>query len=83
MNSIIANMLRKLADDIQVNNTNASEDELMEICDKLNYILDPNRIMSKYEAAKYLHISRATFDNYVSQGLIPKGIKSQGWTQLK
>jgi predicted DNA-binding transcriptional regulator AlpA len=29
--------------------------------------------MSKYQACSYLHCSRASFDNYVKAGLIPKG----------
>lgn len=38
--------------------------------------------MSKYQAYKYLHISRATFDNYVANGWIPKGTHQQGFKEL-
>nr|DAM09941.1 MAG TPA: excisionase [Caudoviricetes sp.] len=31
--------------------------------------------MSKIQACDYLGISRATFDNYVKNGWIPKGYK--------
>ena len=31
---------------------------------------------------KYLNISRATFDNYVRAGKIPKGRKQQGFKEL-
>lgn len=38
--------------------------------------------MSKYQACEYLKISRATFDNYVSYGWIPKGTHQQGFKEL-
>jgi predicted DNA-binding transcriptional regulator AlpA len=31
--------------------------------------------LSKIEAAEYIGVSRATFDNYINKGLIPKGRK--------
>ena len=34
--------------------------------------------MSKTQAADYLNVSTSTFNNYVSKGYIPKGIKKQG-----
>lgn len=30
------------------------------------------------EASNYIGVSRATFDNYISKGYIPKGVKRQG-----
>ena len=38
--------------------------------------------MSKYQACNYLNVSRATFDNYVSDGKIPRGIHQQGFKEL-
>ena len=38
--------------------------------------------MSKYQACKYLNISRATFDNYVREGSIPRGKKEAGFKEL-
>ena len=37
---------------------------------------------SKYQAINYLNISRATFDNYVADGKIPKGRKQQGFKEI-
>jgi predicted DNA-binding transcriptional regulator AlpA len=34
--------------------------------------------MTKVEAYNYIGVSRATFDNYVNKGLLPKGNKRQG-----
>ena len=38
--------------------------------------------LSKIEAAEYIGVSRATFDNYINKGLIPKGRKRQGFKEL-
>lgn len=38
--------------------------------------------LSKYQACKYLNVSRATFDNYVRDKKIPKGRKQQGFKEL-
>jgi predicted DNA-binding transcriptional regulator AlpA len=38
--------------------------------------------MTKVESANYIGVSRATFDNYISKGLIPKGSKRPGLNNL-
>lgn len=38
--------------------------------------------MSKVQACDYLGVSRATFDNYVRDGFIPKGVKQEGFKEL-
>lgn len=38
--------------------------------------------MSKYSACKYLNVSRATFDNYVRLGKLPRGIHKAGFEEL-
>lgn len=79
--NFIANELRKFADNLDAGNTNASEDELVELCDTLSFIMNPESKLSKYQAIKFLGISRATFDNYVQKGLIPKGMEQQGFKE--
>lgn len=37
---------------------------------------------SKYQACKYLGISRATFDRYVKDGIIPEGRRQQGFKEI-
>ena len=39
--------------------------------------------MSKTQAADYLGVCRATFDNYVHDGFIPKGTKIDGFKELR
>lgn len=43
---------------------------------------NPDYRMSKVQACDYLGVSRATFDNYVRDGFIPKGIKQEGFKEL-
>ena len=69
-NRTIASILRTFADSIEAGNTNASEDELIEICDQLGFIMNPETKLSKYQAANLLGISYKTFDYYVSKGEI-------------
>lgn len=45
-------------------------------------IANPDQRMSKIQACDYLGVSRATFDNYVRDGFIPKGIKQEGFKEL-
>lgn len=78
---MLSNILRKFADDIDAGNTNASEEELIEICDQLGFIINPESKLSKYQAIKFLGISRATFDNYVRDGKLPKGLEQQGFKE--
>lgn len=62
--------------------TYPDEEEAMELIDSINRITNTKTKLSKYQACKYLHISRATFDNWVRDGKIPKGQKEQGFTEL-
>ena len=39
------------------------EEEAMELIDSINRITNTKTKLSKYQACKYLHVSRATFDN--------------------
>ena len=38
--------------------------------------------MSKIQSCEYLGVSRATFDNLVRSGFIPKGRKQEGFKEL-
>ena len=62
--------------------TYPDEEDAMEIIDSINRITNTKNKLSKYQACKYLNVSRATFDNYIRDGKIPKGQKEQGFTEL-
>lgn len=69
----------KIVEDIDAGNTNLNEEEAIELTDTIVRLVDRTRRMSKYEACQYLNISRATFDNYVREGKLPKGTKEAGF----
>lgn len=79
---IIRSLLQKFIDDLDAGNTNISEDQEIKIISVLSNIANPDQRMSKIQACDYLGVSRATFDNYVRDGLIPKGIKQEGFKEL-
>lgn len=58
------------------------ESECIEVIDCLKRLSDRQRRLSKYEACRYLNVSRATFDNYVRAGKIPRGKKIAGFKEL-
>lgn len=65
MIKIIKEILLKIIDDIDTGNSNLSSEECEEVIEYLSGITNKNEKLSKYQACKYLKISRATFDNYV------------------
>ena len=73
----------QIVEDIDAGNSNAEEADLIQIADVLRRTLRKDFPMSKYQAYTYLNISRATFDNYVRAGKIPKGKKVQGFRELR
>lgn len=82
LKGVIKNLLLKIVDDLEVGNTNITEEEAMEVVDTLKRLTDRERRLSKYEACQYLNVSRATFDNYVREGSIPKGEHQIGFKEL-
>ena len=83
MLKIIRNQIQRLLEDIDSGNTNASEEELINIADIINKIVYKPQDMSKYAACQYLNISRATFDNYIREGKLPKGKHVVGFKELR
>lgn len=79
---IISNTLREKADDIDAGNSNLSEEEQYAVIDLMTHLATKNDRMSKDQACSYLNVSRATFDNYVRNGDIPRGKKQRGFKEL-
>lgn len=82
MLKVIRELLLKIVDNIDSGNSNISEDEAIQTIKYLRNFTDREQILSKYQACEYLNISRATFDNYVREGLLPKGNKQAGFKEL-
>ena len=79
---VIAQLLEECLDNIKAGTSNISEEDQLEIVEMLRKYTDKDRRLSKYQACTYLNMSRATFDNYVREGKIPKGKKETGWKEL-
>jgi predicted DNA-binding transcriptional regulator AlpA len=82
MLKVIKELLLKVIDNIDSGNSNASEDEQIEIIGIIKEFTDKTQRLSKYKACEYLNVSRATFDNYVREGKLPKGKKVAGFNEL-
>ena len=82
LKSIIRTMILKIIDDIASDNRNITMEQQRKIFSVLSNIANPDQRMSKIQACDYLGVSRATFDNYVRDGFIPKGIKQEGFKEL-
>ena len=80
MLQLIKTALQQFIDDIDSGNSNINEQQQQKL---LNVIYRINsKELSKIESADYIGVSRATFDNYITKGLIPKGHKRQGFKEL-
>ncbi len=82
MIKVIRNLLLKIVDNIDAGNSNITENEAMELAKILQSYTDKTVKMSKYQACQYLNVSRATFDNYVREGKLPRGKKEAGFKEL-
>ena len=80
--NVIAQLLEQCLGNIKAGTSNISEEDQLEIVAMLKKYTDKDRRLSKYQACTYLNMSRATFDNYVREGKIPKGKKETGWKEL-
>lgn len=68
--------------DIDAGNSNITEDEAMEMIKVIKSYTDKTVKLSKYQACKKLNMSRASFDNLVRAGVIPRGQKVAGFKEL-
>ena len=82
MLKVIRDLLVKIIDDIDAGNSNINESDAESIIDALKKFTDKERRLSKYSACRYLNISRATFDNYVREGKLPRGKHEAGFKEL-
>lgn len=82
MLEIIKQQLLKIVKDIDCGNSNLTEEEEIKLLKTLQSFTDKTKRLSKYQSCVYLNMSRATFDNYVRAGELPKGKKESGWKEL-
>lgn len=82
MLEVIKKLLAKVINDIDAGNSNITENEAIELTKVIQTYTDKSVKMSKYQACRYLNMSRASFDNYVREGKIPRGKKEMGFKEL-
>ena len=82
MLKVIRNLLLNIIQNIDSGNSNITEGEAFEIIDNLKRFTDKEKRLSKYAACQYLNVSRATFDNYVREGKLPRGRHEIGFKEL-
>ena len=78
----IRNTLASIIEDIDAGNSNLSDSEATELMEHLSSLTNRREKLSIYQACRYLKVSRATFDNYVREGKLPKGRKQAGFKEL-
>lgn len=67
---------------IDAGTSNIDEETAMEIMEIVNNVTNKSKRISKYKVCEMLHISRATFDNYVREGKLPRGEHAIGFKEL-
>lgn len=82
MLKVIARMLRSIADKIDDGSISSNPEETMQVMETIKGFVDKEKRLSKYEACRYLNVSRATFDNYVRAGKLPRGKHEAGFKEL-
>ena len=82
MLKVIKSLLERIINDIDCGNSNITEDEAMEMIKVIKSYTDKTQRFSKYQACQKLNVSRATFDNLVREGIIPRGEKVIGFKEL-
>ena len=82
MLKVIKELLLKIINDIDSGNSNITEKDAAEIIEVIKNLTDKTQRLSKYQACQKLNISRATFDNLVRKGTIPRGQKIAGYKEL-
>lgn len=80
---VLRDELQRCIDNIDAGNSNMTDDEILHRLKIVRELSAKDTPMSKYQSFNYLHISRATFDNLVREGKIPKGVKQQGFNELQ
>ena len=79
----LENLLVNVVNDIKCDNSNASDEDVMNIIKVVKEYTRKDEPLSKYQAYTYLNISRAKFDNLVREGRLPKGQKVAGFKELR
>lgn len=78
---LIRDYLAERIEAIDSGNSNLDEESAISILKAITDSTDMTKRVSKYKACQILHISRATFDNYVREGKLPQGEHTIGFKE--
>lgn len=73
--------LLNIINNIDSGNSELDENQCEEVIEMINRMTNTKNKYSKYQSYNYLGLSRATFDRYVKDGLIPEGRKESGFKE--
>lgn len=74
---LLVKLMRKTADELEVGNSNLSEEEQIELISMFCH-----KALSKDEACSFMNLRRSRFDDLVRLGKIPRGRKLRGRKEL-
>lgn len=72
---VLRDELQRVIDNIDAGNSRMSEEDALSTIQALQKFSHKDEWKTKYEASKFLKVSRATFDNLVANGILPRGEK--------
>lgn len=82
MEDVLKELLHRAINQINAGSCNLSDEAMMETIEFLQAMVNPEDILSKYQAAEYLKVSKSTFNNYIKEGKVPPGKKIPGMSSL-
>lgn len=82
MLKVIGKLLRQIADRIDEGSISSNPKETMQVMEAIQGFVDKEQRIIKYQACQYLNVSRATSDNYVREGKLPRGKHVAGFKEL-
>ena len=82
LKAIVSTLVQKFLEDIDSYNRNITMEQQSKIISVLSNIANPDFRMSKDQSCDYHGVRRDTFDNYVRDGFIPKGVKQEAFKKI-
>lgn len=79
---MLDDMLMEIHDRIRSGRCLTNKQQTQRMIDFLHLVANKDEGFSKYQACRYVGVSRATFDRLVADGKLPKGQKRAGFTEL-
>ena len=78
---LLKQSLLNIISNIDSGNSNLDDNQCEELINTINKMALVKNKYSKYQSYKYLGLSRATFDRYIKDDIIPEGRKESGFKE--